>query len=223
MSTVATRSLILRSNAFRSGNRYSISGSINLEYFSKSILEDEKREKGHVQVPRMYHTSPQIMYNSTKLNERNFVALAMGMGAVAVGAHAGASAIKAYKEWKSSQPVVDTTEDSSKTAAAEEESASAKKEEAKKDGKKKEEKRENIFAKWFDVGSKYYEGGFEDIMTKKEAALVLGVRQTSTVKRIEEAHKKMLIINHPDKGGSTYISGKINEAKELLTKGKSRL
>ena len=82
--------------------------------------------------------------------------------------------------------------------------------------------RENIFAKFFamSVGSKYYEGGFEDKMSRKEAALILGVRESSSTKRIKEAHRKLLILNHPDTGGSTFLSGKINEAKELLLKGK---
>jgi DnaJ family protein C protein 19 len=63
-------------------------------------------------------------------------------------------------------------------------------------------------------------GGFEDKMTRKEAALILGVRESSTPKRIKEAHRKLLILNHPDTGGSTFIAGKVNEAKELLLKGK---
>lgn len=63
-------------------------------------------------------------------------------------------------------------------------------------------------------------GGFEEQMTRKEAALILGVRESSTPKRIKEAHRKLLILNHPDTGGSTYMAGKINEAKELLLQGK---
>ena len=59
-------------------------------------------------------------------------------------------------------------------------------------------------------------------MTKREAALILGVRESSSAQRIKEAHRKIMVLNHPDAGGSTYMSGKINEAKELLLKGKDK-
>jgi len=70
------------------------------------------------------------------------------------------------------------------------------------------------------VGTKYYEGGFEDKMTRREAALILGVRESASLRRIKDSHKRLLILNHPDTGGSTFIAGKINEAKELLIKGR---
>jgi hypothetical protein len=66
----------------------------------------------------------------------------------------------------------------------------------------------------------FYDGPFEDKMTRREAALILGVRESANPDRIRHAHRKLLIANHPDTGGSTFLSTKINEAKELLLNGK---
>ncbi|EGB07494.1 hypothetical protein AURANDRAFT_8862, partial [Aureococcus anophagefferens] len=63
---------------------------------------------------------------------------------------------------------------------------------------------------------RYYEGPFEAAMTRREAALILGVRESATAQRIKDAHRRILRINHPDMGGSAFLSAKVNEAKELL-------
>lgn len=51
-------------------------------------------------------------------------------------------------------------------------------------------------------------------MTKSEAAQILGLRETALTKaKVKEAHRRMMIANHPDRGGAPYLASKINEAK----------
>ena len=63
---------------------------------------------------------------------------------------------------------------------------------------------------------KHYEGGFQPTMTRREASLILAIRESSPHDRIKEKHKKLMIANHPDSGGSDLIAAKVNEAKDVL-------
>ncbi|KAH8955769.1 hypothetical protein BDL97_07G004000 [Sphagnum fallax] len=68
---------------------------------------------------------------------------------------------------------------------------------------------------------KYYEGGFQAVMTRREAARILGVRESVAQDKVKEAHRRVMQANHPDAGGSDYLASKINEAKDHLL-GQSR-
>ncbi|GMH39946.1 hypothetical protein BSKO_07850 [Bryopsis sp. KO-2023] len=63
---------------------------------------------------------------------------------------------------------------------------------------------------------KFYKGGFLPEMTRREAALILGLRESTPEEKIKEAHRRIMIANHPDAGGSDYMASKINEAKDML-------
>ena len=41
--------------------------------------------------------------------------------------------------------------------------------------------------------SKYHKGGFEGKMTRREAALILGISPNSDAKKIRDAHKRVMI------------------------------
>lgn len=68
------------------------------------------------------------------------------------------------------------------------------------------------------ANSKYYKGGFEPKMTRREASLILDVSPTASKVKVKQQFKKIMAVNHPDRGGSPYIAAKINEAKDLLEK-----
>ena len=57
-------------------------------------------------------------------------------------------------------------------------------------------------------------------MSRREAASILGVRETSSKQQIKDAHRKIMMLNHPDRGGSPFIASKINEASETLQGGR---
>lgn len=68
------------------------------------------------------------------------------------------------------------------------------------------------------TSSKYYKGGFDQKMNRREAALILGISPSANKVKIKDAFKKVMAVNHPDRGGSPYIASKINEAKDYLEK-----
>ncbi|KAH9994869.1 hypothetical protein BJV77DRAFT_1059845 [Russula vinacea] len=69
------------------------------------------------------------------------------------------------------------------------------------------------------AAEQWVKGGFKAKMDRKEALAVLGLKDGPTLKlRLKDAHRHIMLSNHPDRGGAPYLASKINEAKDLLEK-----
>lgn len=53
-------------------------------------------------------------------------------------------------------------------------------------------------------------------MTKDEARSILDIGKDASKDEVSQAFRRLMMSNHPDKGGSRYLAGKIIEARDVL-------
>ncbi|OAN65092.1 hypothetical protein [Magnetospirillum moscoviense] len=53
-------------------------------------------------------------------------------------------------------------------------------------------------------------------MSADEARAVLGVGPDADADAIRAAHRRLMLANHPDHGGSTWIAARLNQARDVL-------
>jgi len=82
---------------------------------------------------------------------------------------------------------------------------------------------QRMHGEWFEGG----EGGSHNssaptadhAMTAEQAYEILGLAPGASHADIKAAHRTLMLKLHPDRGGSTYLAAKINEAKDFLLAG----
>lgn len=56
-------------------------------------------------------------------------------------------------------------------------------------------------------------------MSVDEAYAILGLAPGASPEAIRAAHRKLMLLNHPDRGGSDWLAAKINRARQVLLDG----
>ena len=194
-----------------------------LAVFSGCVFSTKPREEMKALASRVVarHQRPGILrqFNATGRAESALVLGGIGVAVAAMGAQ---YALQAYQNRPKAADGASAS--ASASAPPTQDGAQSQSQSQTQDASTLDGAFSSLGASWADFkksffAKNFYDGGFDDKMTRREAALILGIRESAAADRVKEAHRRILLLNHPDRGGSDYLASKVNEAKDLLLKG----
>ena len=69
---------------------------------------------------------------------------------------------------------------------------------------------------FFDLIMRLFKKKNNSSIPLSEAYDLLGIDENASIDNINKAHKELITRLHPDKGGSSYLSARINEARDII-------
>ena len=75
---------------------------------------------------------------------------------------------------------------------------------------------------FFDLIMRLFKKKNNSSIPLSEAYDLLGIDENASIDNINKAHKELITRLHPDKGGSSYLSARINEARDIIMNEKNK-
>ncbi|XP_017066817.1 mitochondrial import inner membrane translocase subunit TIM14-3 [Drosophila eugracilis] len=80
-----------------------------------------------------------------------------------------------------------------------------------------------LWSRLGNIGTRrFYSGGFQERMSARKASQILGSSLSAPSGRMQAAHRRVILANHPDRNGTPYLAVKINEAKQVLLEQRNK-
>ena len=74
----------------------------------------------------------------------------------------------------------------------------------------------NVISFFSNIFLKKKNNNIQDKMSKKEALEILGLQEGASREQIISSHQNLVKKNHPDLGGSDWVTKKLNQARDIL-------